>query len=244
MSSPAILAAASAVCLAAAVIAADARAGASAYDISLLLGSPHPFADTPAALPEVGTPLYEAQIRAPARFPQSRPSYASTAREAAQPSLLQRMGLAAGPDEIASDRPADPAHVSFSAGWYDFNDAWDAGEFRIEWRGSPWVWGIRPLAGLMATSDVAAYGYGGVALDLYFGRRIVVTPSFAAGLYHDGDGKDLGSAVEFRSGLEVGWRFDDRSRISVILYHLSNAGISDTNPGTEVISVGYAFPIW
>lgn len=243
MCRPKFVTAAFAAGLAVTLIAADARAGASAYDISLLMGTPHPFQGTSPALPEAGTPLHEAQIRAPARFPQSRPASSPLTREAAQPSLLQRTGLAAAPDEIPRG-PEDPAHVSLNAGWYDFNDSWDAAEFRLEWRGAPWVWGIRPLAGIMATSDAAAYGYGGVALDMYFGRRIVVTPSFAAGLYHDGDGKDLGSVVEFRSGVEVGWRFDDHSRLSIMIYHLSNAGIGDTNPGTEVLSVGYAIPFW
>jgi len=229
-----------AACLAAALLSGHARAGASAYDISVLMGEPHPFAETPAALPEVGTPLYESQIRAPARFPQPG---SATVREAAQPSLLQRWGLAAAPSDW-TDRPAEPSFLTIGAGYYDFNDDQNAAEFRLEWRGRPWGWGIRPLAGVMATSDTAVYGYGGLLLDLFFGRRIVVSPSFAAGLYHEGDGKDLGSAIEFRSALEVGWRFDDRSRLSVMVYHLSNASIDDNNPGTEVISVGYSIPFW
>ncbi len=104
-------------------------------------------------------------------------------------------------------------------------------------------WIFKPFAGAMFTSDASLYGYAGFLTDYYFGRRIVVSPSIAFGLYEEGDGKDLGSIVEFRSGLEVGWRFDNRSRLSVMLYHLSNASISENNPGTEIVSIGYSFPL-
>ena len=95
----------------------------------------------------------------------------------------------------------------------------------------------------MASSDGAFYGFGGVLVDFYLGRRFVFTPSFAAGLYEDGDGKDLGHAVEFRSSVELAYRFNDRSRLGMSFYHLSNAGLSDNNPGTEVLSLNYSIPL-
>ena len=138
----------------------------------------------------------------------------------------------------------DPSFITLGIGYYDFNDNEEAAEFRLEWRGKKLLWHIKPLLGIMATSDSAVYGYGGIALDIYFGRRVFITPSFAAGYYYDGDGKDLGSAAEFRSAIEIGWRFDNRSRLSAMVYHLSNAGIDDNNPGTEVFSIGYSFPLY
>jgi hypothetical protein len=147
----------------------------------------------------------------------------------------------------ASDLPpaqsGDPSFITIGGGWYDFNDNEQATEFRAEWRGQKLFWIFKPFAGIMATTDAAVYGYGGFLTDFFFGRRIVVTPSLAAGLYEDGDGKDLGSVIEFRSGLEVGWRFDNRARISAMVYHISNASIDDNNPGTEVFSIGYSFPL-
>lgn len=222
---------------------AQSLAGASAYDLNIFLDEPHPFANAPAALPDAGTPLYGSQIRVPARFPQPSPGGAAAARPAAEPSLVDRLGLTA-----AAPAPAyssdDPAFLTLAAGYYDFNDNEGAAEFRLEWHGRKLFWEVKPLAGVMMTSDAAFYGYGGILFDLYFGRRIVVSPSFAAGYYADGGGKDLGSAIEFRSALEVGWRFDDRSRLSAMVYHISNAGIDDNNPGTEVFSIGYSFPLY
>ncbi len=100
----------------------------------------------------------------------------------------------------------------------------------------------KPWLGIEATTDQAIYGLGGILVDLYFGRRWVFTPSFGAGAYSDGNGKDLGHTVEFRSQLEFGYRFDDRSRLSMAVSHISNAGLGDSNPGTEIATIYYHIP--
>ncbi|MDP6622047.1 MAG: acyloxyacyl hydrolase, partial [Alphaproteobacteria bacterium] len=60
--------------------------------------------------------------------------------------------------------------------------------------------------------------------------------------YHRGQGKDLGHWIEFRSQLELAYRFDDRSRLGVSLSHISNASLDDNNPGTESLMLNYAVP--
>jgi hypothetical protein len=61
----------------------------------------------------------------------------------------------------------------------------------------------------------------------------VATPGFAAGLFHRGGGQNLGGPVEFRSSIELAYRFGDGSRLGLNLSHLSNGGFYDRNPGTE-----------
>ncbi|MBO6784517.1 MAG: acyloxyacyl hydrolase, partial [Alphaproteobacteria bacterium] len=61
--------------------------------------------------------------------------------------------------------------------------------------------------------------------------------------YADGNGKDLGHTIEFRSQLEIGYRFDDRSRLSFAVSHISNASLGDSNPGTEIATIYYHIPI-
>ena len=146
---------------------------------------------------------------------------------------------------LASAAPAradDPDFLSFSLGGYDVNDDEDAVEARLEYRSDIRLWIFKPFSGVMVSSESAAYGYGGILLDLYFGRRLVATPSFAAGLYHNGAGKDLGHAVEFRSQIEIAYRFANRSRLGVSFSHISNAGLDDRNPGTEELVLTYAVP--
>ena len=136
----------------------------------------------------------------------------------------------------------DPDFLAVSLGSYDYDDNEGAAEARLEYRSDRRLWIFKPFSGLMLTGDSAVYGYGGVLVDVFFGRRIVLTPSFAGGLYHDGTGKDLGHAVEFRSQIEIAYRFAGRARLGVGLSHISNAGLADRNPGTNALMATYAVP--
>lgn len=147
---------------------------------------------------------------------------------------------------IAQPAPAsadDPAFLTVAGGWFDLNrQKNEAAEFRLEYRSDKKLWVFKPFGGVMATSDGASYYYAGVLMDIYFGRRLVVTPSFAPGYYAKGSGYDLGHEIEFRSQLEVAYRFDDYSRLGVSFGHMSNASIGDKNPGTESLMVSYSIP--
>ena len=154
---------------------------------------------------------------------------------------LAACGLAAAPLPALAE---DPSFLNFGVGMYDMNRQVDeAIEFRVEYRSDRKIWVLKPFAGAMGTTDSAIYGYGGLLMDVFFGRRIVVTPSLAAGLYSDGNGRDLGHAVEFRSAIEIAYRFDDRSRLGIVFYHLSNAHLGSNNPGTEVLGLSYSIPL-
>ena len=160
-----------------------------------------------------------------------------------RPLVLAAAGFAA----LAVAGPAkaeEPAFLALSGGAYDVHDDFSAGEFRAEYRfsGAHKLWVFTPFLGVMATTDSAVYGYAGIGMDIFFGRRLVLTPNVAVGAYHDGDGKDLGHTVEFRSGLELAYRFDNRSRLGLAVHHISNAGLGDSNPGTESVVLTYAIP--
>lgn len=101
---------------------------------------------------------------------------------------------------------------------------------------------IRPWIAAEGTSDGAAYGAGGLLADFHLGP-LVFTPSFGAGLYYSGNGKYLGSPIEFRSQVELGYEFDGGTRISVAYSHISNANIADTNPGSNIIGAYLHLPI-
>ena len=99
------------------------------------------------------------------------------------------------------------------------------------------------MIGANATTDKSMYAYAGISLDIFFGNRLVLRPSFAPGVYHRGDGKSLGGTIEFRSAGELAYRFDDRSRIGLELSHRSNAGIYEKNPGEESLMLFYHLPL-
>ena len=153
------------------------------------------------------------------------------------------LGLGFGLLAPVPARAEDPAMLAFSLAWFDANQRDDqAAEARIEYRAARRYWLFKPFGGIMATSDGAAHAFAGVLIDLYFGHHLVVTPSFAPGVFTDGDGKDLGSVIEFRSQIEIAWRFDNRSRIGLSLNHISNASIANRNPGVESLALTYVIP--
>jgi hypothetical protein len=138
----------------------------------------------------------------------------------------------------------EPAFISLGAGATGvIADRKQGAAFNIEYRSDYELWKIRPFVGGFATSDASLYGYFGFLMDIYFGNRWVLTPNTAVGAYTEGDGQDLGHVIEFRSGFELAYRFDDRSRLGVAVHHLSNASIGDDNPGTETALIYYSIPL-
>ena len=141
----------------------------------------------------------------------------------------------------------DPSLLAFGAGYYDYADDFennDAADFRLEYRHGPGWWGfLKPFGGLEVTSDGGVWGGVGIWLDVRLFDNFAIGGSFAPGLYHDGSGKDLGHAIEFRSQAEIAYIFNDQSRLALAVSHLSNAGLGDTNPGTEVLTLYYMMPI-
>ena len=140
-------------------------------------------------------------------------------------------------------RADDPDFIAFSAGVFDLGKNQTAAEGRLEYRSDFRLWFFKPFAGVMATSDGAAYGYAGVLVDIFFGDRSVASLSFAPGAYTKGSGKNLGHELEFRSQAELAYRFDDRARLGLALSHMSNASIGRKNPGAESLVLTYAVPL-
>lgn len=144
-------------------------------------------------------------------------------------------------------RAEDPAFLSLSTAYFDIIDGEHAGaSFWAEYRDDHRFWIFKPLAGAMVATHGEMFGYAGVLVDIYFGRRWVLTPSFAPGLYWKGnsnDAKDLGNTIEFRSQLELSYRFDDRSRLGLGFNHMSNASLGTHNPGVENLMLTYSMPL-
>jgi lipid A 3-O-deacylase len=139
----------------------------------------------------------------------------------------------------------DAAHVSLGVGYFDvFQQDETAAEFRGELRTNWRLLGfLDPFIGGSVTTDTSVYGYFGFKTDLYFGDHFVLMPSAAVGAYGRGSGKDLGSVLEFRTGAEFAWRFENRSRLGLGIHHISNASVGDINPGTEIVSINYSIPL-
>jgi len=139
----------------------------------------------------------------------------------------------------------EPGFLIFGAGVYDMFDDETTGEFRLEYvfPEKDKLSLFTPFIGLSGTVEGATYGYAGIGLDLYFDDKAILTPNFAAGIYGNGDGKDLGYAIEFRSGFNFMLSLHDNSRVGFSFHHVSNAGLDDRNPGEESLLFIYSIPI-
>ena len=154
------------------------------------------------------------------------------------------MALAVAAGAPGGVRADDPSFLTLGLGYFDMNKQDnEAVDFRLEYRHGQKFWIFKPWIGVEATSDGAVYGAAGVLIDVFLGNRVVLTPSFGAGYYEEGDGKDLGHEIEFRSQIEVSYRFDDRSRLGLAFSHISNASIGADNPGVEILNVYYSIPL-
>ena len=84
----------------------------------------------------------------------------------------------------------------------------------------------------MLTADSASYLYTGIQAEYKFGK-LNLTPSFTPGLYQEGDGKDLGHMVEFKSELQLSLDLSSSTEFGFSYNHLSNASLGEKNPGAN-----------
>ena len=91
---------------------------------------------------------------------------------------------------------------------------------------------LSPITGALITADAASYLYTGVQAQYKIGN-LNFTPSFAPGFYSQGDGKDLGHVLEFKSEIKLGLDIFNDSRLSYSYSHLSNSTLGEINPGAD-----------
>ena len=89
-----------------------------------------------------------------------------------------------------------------------------------------------PITGFMITEDSTSYFYTGIQAEYKIGKLNLI-PSFSPGLYSMGDGKDLGSPLEFKSELQLSVDLLPGTKLGYSQSHLSNADLGDKNPGAD-----------
>ena len=91
---------------------------------------------------------------------------------------------------------------------------------------------LSPITGALITADNAGYIYTGIQAQYKLGN-LNITPSFTPGLYHEGDGKDLGHILEFKSEVQISLDLFKNSELGFSYNHISNASLGDKNPGAN-----------
>ena len=89
-----------------------------------------------------------------------------------------------------------------------------------------------PVTGGFISGKNALYLYTGVQAQYDLGPLNII-PSFAPGYYDAGDGKDLGSILEFKSEIKFNFNFFKDSKIGDSYSHISNNDWGTRNPGID-----------
>ena len=130
--------------------------------------------------------------------------------------------------------PVPGEELAFNWGTFGVADTEQLFVVGAEYRMNP-VWkGVRPIIGLNELDDSAEYVYAGARYDWDVTDRWQLSPSFAPGIY-SAETLDLGGPLEFRSGLDIGYRFHEDWKFAVGIYHLSNGGLYSRNGGSEAM---------
>ena len=136
-------------------------------------------------------------------------------------------------------KPSDSHQFNFFSGVFDINTSSKKSSelfgvqhsnedlFRDTFLGK-----LSPITGFMMTADSASYFYTGVQAEYKIGK-LNLTPSFSPGIYSMGDGKDLGSPLEFKSELQLSVDLLPGTKLGYSHSHLSNANLGDKNPGAD-----------
>ena len=147
---------------------------------------------------------------------------------------------------------ADPPMISLGVGGTDIlnQQARAAADFRLEYRSGlsllPFFedyFKVKPWAGLETTTRQSIWGGAGILLDIPLGQHWVLSPNIGFGAYGRSNGKNLGSVFEIRSTFEGGYVFDNGTRLVAAFGHMSNAGATKHNPGTESAVISIQFPL-
>ena len=135
-------------------------------------------------------------------------------------------------------KPSDNHQFNFFSGVFDYShDGKNSELFGIQHSNEDlfrdtFLGKISPITGFMITDNADTYFYTGVQAEYKIGK-LNLTPSFSPGIYSMGDGKDLGSPLEFKSELQLSVDLLPGTKLGYSHSHLSNADLGDKNPGAD-----------
>jgi len=139
-------------------------------------------------------------------------------------------------DEIKSD--VKNTEFNLYTGMFDFSDDGKRATLvgfqhqNEELNRDTFLGNLSPVTGGLITADNASYFYTGVQAQYNLGK-LNINPSFTPGLYFEGDGKDLGHVLEFKSEVQISLDVFSNSELGFSYNHISNASLGDKNPGAN-----------
>ena len=134
--------------------------------------------------------------------------------------------------------------LNFFTGMFDFSDDKQAsGIIGLQHQNDDlyrksFLGNLSPITGGFITEKNAMYFYTGAQAEYDLGL-FTITPSFAPGYYNSGNGKDLGSALEFKTEVQMSMNLSDSTEFGMSYNHISNASLGDKNPGANSYMINF-----
>ena len=144
----------------------------------------------------------------------------------------------------SEDKKSNDTELNFFTGMFDFSDDTQAaGVFGLQHQNddlfrNSFLGKLSPITGGFLTENNAFYLYTGAQAEYDLGL-FTITPSFAPGYYNSGDGKDLGSALEFKSEIQMSLNLSNSTEFGMSYNHISNASFGDKNPGANSYMINF-----
>jgi hypothetical protein len=137
--------------------------------------------------------------------------------------------------------------ISFYTGQFDIKDQKGDDEtslFGLEHKNpnlfrNTFLGKFSPITGGFVSGNNSIYVYTGVQAEYGIGP-LTILPSFAPGYYEKGDGKDLGSVLEFKSEIKFNYKIFKDSKIGYSYSHVSNNDWGDINPGIDNEQISFS----
>jgi len=155
-------------------------------------------------------------------------------------------GLACGAPATADAHSFDSSPAfEFSAGAFGvLEGADDAFRVSAEYRRPPMgSWRLAPGIGASVDGDRSTFIYADLRREFWLESDWVVSLSFGAGRFRTGEVLRLGGDLEFQSAISLARRLRSGLRVGTSVQHLSNGGLYDENPGTEVVALLISMPV-
>lgn len=154
-----------------------------------------------------------------------------------------------------------PDYLSLGLGAYNFDKHADnrkSMDYRIEYRDGTSLLPLisrqfkktdrflrfHPTVGIEGNTRGAFYANAGFNMDVPFLRYGIFTWGESLGFFSQGnDVRDMGSALEMRSQIELGVQFKNNLRVTGYISHISNGWSSSDNPGAEIVGAYVHIPL-
>ena len=139
---------------------------------------------------------------------------------------------------------SNETELNFFSGMFDFSDNTQASGFvglqhqNDDLFRDSFLGKLSPITGGFLTEKSAFYFYTGAQAEYDLGF-VTITPSFAPGYYNSGDGKDLGSALEFKTEIQMSLNLSDSTEFGMSYNHISNASLGTKNPGANSYMINF-----